>query len=194
VDANKRRYREELYPGKTRIARINHYQCRSFSNWMRKPERGEAGALADDPANAWRFSQQGCLRQFVTQIALDRNECLDTSMLRHAEPIKRYLNLLRSAGGLEGKTQDDIATLRTQRAPSEIETRRAPSQRDTRSLERPTGNEAIGLTRGAPGASSLLLRNLCDARPLSLLISGERNRAVADAKAASRSHDWPQAI
>jgi tetratricopeptide (TPR) repeat protein len=194
VDANKRRYREELYPGKTRIARINHYQCRSFTNWMRKPERGEAGAFADDPANAWRFSQEGCLRQFVSQIALDRNECLDTSMLRHAEPIKRYLNLLRSAGGLEGKTQDDIATLRTQRAPSEIETRRAPSQRDTRSLERPTGNEAIGLTRGAPGASSLLLRNLCDARPLSLLISGERNRAVADAKAASRSHDWPQAI
>ena len=61
VDADKRRYREELYPGKTRIARINHYQCRSFTNWMRKPERGEAGAFADDPANAWRFHPGGML-------------------------------------------------------------------------------------------------------------------------------------
>ena len=48
MDANKRRYREELYPGKTRIARINHYQCRSFTNWMRKPERGEAGTFAEN--------------------------------------------------------------------------------------------------------------------------------------------------
>ena len=74
VDADKRRYREELYPGKTRVARINHYQCRSFTNWMRKPERGEAGTFADDPANAWRFSEDGCLRQFVSQIALNKNE------------------------------------------------------------------------------------------------------------------------
>src|SRR5690606_29832238 len=47
VDANKRPYRPELYPGRTRVARINHYQCRSFTNWMRKPERGEAGTSAD---------------------------------------------------------------------------------------------------------------------------------------------------
>jgi hypothetical protein len=32
VDANKQPYRKDLYPGKTRVARINHYQCRSFTN------------------------------------------------------------------------------------------------------------------------------------------------------------------
>ena len=34
VDANKNAYREALYPGKTRRAHINHYQCRSFTHWM----------------------------------------------------------------------------------------------------------------------------------------------------------------
>ena len=46
VDANKQPYRDALYPDKTRVARINHYQCRSFTNWMRKPERGEVGTFA----------------------------------------------------------------------------------------------------------------------------------------------------
>ena len=96
VDANKQPYRKDLYPGKTRVARINHYQCRSFTNWMQKPERGEAGTTALDPENAWRFSEEGCLRQFVSQIALDKNEYPDTSMLRHVEPIKRYLSQLRT--------------------------------------------------------------------------------------------------
>jgi hypothetical protein len=96
VDANKRPYREELYPGKTQIAHINHYQCRSFTNWMRKPERGEAGTFPEDSPNAWRFTQQGCLRQFVSQIALNRNEHVDTSMWRHVEPVKQYLTRLRN--------------------------------------------------------------------------------------------------
>jgi hypothetical protein len=96
VDANKRPYREELYPGKTRIARINHYQCRSFTDWMRKLKRGEAGTFAIDRDNVWRFSQEGRLRQFVGQIALNKNEYIDRSMLRHVEPVKRYLNHLRS--------------------------------------------------------------------------------------------------
>ena len=49
--------------------------------------------------------------------------------------------------------------------------------------------------RGAAGATPLLARNLYGARTLfSSLVSGPLNRAVADAKAASRSHDWPQAI
>jgi hypothetical protein len=63
---------------------------------MQKPERGEAGTTALDPENAWRFSEEGCLRQFVSQIALDKNEYPDTSMLRHVEPIKRYLSQLRT--------------------------------------------------------------------------------------------------
>ena len=97
VDANKRPYTEALYPGKTRLARINHYQCRSFTHWMRKPTRGEVGALPDDPNNAWRFSEEGCLRQFVTQFATNKNEHVDTSMLRYAEPVRRYLSQLPSA-------------------------------------------------------------------------------------------------
>ena len=98
VDANKRPYREDLYPGKTRVARVNHYQCRSFANWMRKPERGDAGAFPEDPANAWRFTPEGCLRQFVTQIALDKNEHEDISMLRHVAPVKRYLASVSGRG------------------------------------------------------------------------------------------------
>ena len=97
VDANKRPYTEALYPGKTRLARINHYQCRSFTHWMRKPARGEVGALPDDPNNAWRFSEEGCLRQFVTQFATNKNEHVDTSMLRYAEPVRRYLSQLPRA-------------------------------------------------------------------------------------------------
>jgi glycosyl transferase family 92 len=107
VDANKRPYREELYPGKTRIARINHYQCRSFTDWMRKLERGEAGTFAVHPVNTWRFSQEGRLRQFVSQIALNKNEHIDRSMLRHAEPVKRYLSRLRNTSEIEQRPRDD---------------------------------------------------------------------------------------
>src|SRR5262249_35168011 len=96
VDANKRPYREELYAGKTRVAHINHYQCRSFKNWMRKPARGEVGTFAENEANAWRFSEEGCLRQFVTQIALNKNEYVDTSMQRYAESVRSYLSRLRN--------------------------------------------------------------------------------------------------
>lgn len=90
VDANKR-HTDELYPGKTAVARINHYQCRSFMNWMQKADRGEVGAFAEDPDNAWRFDREGCLRKFVTSIAVDKNEFVDTAMLRHVEPVKTYL-------------------------------------------------------------------------------------------------------
>jgi len=98
VDANKRPYRQELYPGKTRIAHINHYQCRSFTNWMKKPERGEAGTVVEDKVNAWRFSKEGCLRQFVCQIARDKNEYVDTSMLRYGDRVKTYLEKSKDEG------------------------------------------------------------------------------------------------
>jgi len=101
VDANKRVYREAVYPGKTRVAHINHYQCRSFANWMRKPERGEVGTFAEDKANAWRFSPEGCLRQFVCQIALDKNEYVDTSMLQYVDRVTSYLTSRRTKGGVD---------------------------------------------------------------------------------------------
>jgi hypothetical protein len=62
---------------------------------MRKPERGEAGTIAEDRTNAWRFTREGCLRQFVSQIAVDKNEHVDTSMLRHVDRVKSYLERLR---------------------------------------------------------------------------------------------------
>jgi hypothetical protein len=68
---------------------------------MRKPERGEAGTFAEDEANAWRFSPEGCLRQFVCQIALDKNEYVDTSMLRYVDRVASYLTSLRAKGGVD---------------------------------------------------------------------------------------------
>jgi hypothetical protein len=98
VDANKRLYREPIYPGKTDIAHINHYQCRSFKNWMSKPYRGEAGTSSQDRTNKWRFTEEGCLRQFVTEIAKDKNEYVDTGMLPWSQRIRDYL------ASLEGQT------------------------------------------------------------------------------------------
>ena len=99
VDANKISFRDDLYPGKTRRAHINHYQCRSFTQWMRKARRGEVGVFASDPENEWRFSEEGCLRQFVTVIARDKNEFVDISAARYVGAIKAYLRDLREAGG-----------------------------------------------------------------------------------------------
>jgi hypothetical protein len=59
------------------------------------------GTFAEDPLNAWRFSQQACLRQFVSQIALNKNEHVDTSMWRRVEPVKRYLSRLRNESDLK---------------------------------------------------------------------------------------------
>jgi hypothetical protein len=63
---------------------------------MRKLERGEVGAFAVQRENAWRFSKEGRLRQFVSQIALNKNEHVDKSMLRHIEGVKNYLACLRN--------------------------------------------------------------------------------------------------
>ena len=183
VDANKRRYREELYPGKTHIARVNHYQCRSFENWMRKPERGEAGAFAEDPANAWRFTHEGCLRQFVREIALDRNEYPDSSMSRHVEPVKRYLSDLRSTRGTEGdawhdQTRTSLAELRANSVAGETN---APNVRTgaVRALDL-NGQSGSTLRRVAHHGLLLWRRRL--------------TRAMADAKAASRANDWGEAV
>jgi len=209
VDANKQPYGEELYPGKTRIARINHYQCRSFTNWMQKPERGESGTFAQDPANAWRFSQEGCLRQFVSQIALDKNEHIDTSMSRHVEPVKRYLSRLRSES--EGRPRDAEgprldAKLKTQNATSKtIKTRLVQREsamgsvgHSTRSaiIRSPRARAIQLLTQGlryAPRLYSWLLTGQFS-RATAIHFNRRRRNAIAHAKAASQAHDWPQAI
>lgn len=203
VDANKRLYTEALYPGKTRVARINHYQCRSFTNWMRKPERGEVGTVAEDPANAWRFSEEGCLRQFVSQIALNKNEYVDTSMLRHVEPVKRYLRQLAIAGEAE-QASSGVIGLEPASA-SKTESHLQPGME----LQGPDGSFRIRLERRLRLrllSIQLLLRDLRHApRFLRLLLAGElgqvtamvsyrrQRNAYAYATAASKANDWPEA-
>ena len=72
-------------PGDVDVACVNHYQCRSFTRWMSKVDRGEA---ADDPVgmfpeNDWRGTKEGCLRQFVTVVASKHNEVEDRGMLKY---------------------------------------------------------------------------------------------------------------
>ena len=74
-----------VIPGTEDIACVNHYQCRSFTRWMSRVDRGEA---ADDPVglfpeNAWRYSKEGRLRQFVTIVASKHNEVEDRGMLKY---------------------------------------------------------------------------------------------------------------
>jgi hypothetical protein len=90
VDANGRRYEEALYPGKTDVAHVNHYLCRSFHNWMHRIERGEAAFDSASPPreaeHLWRFDRELCLRRFI-EISKDHNELCDEHMLRFAGRI-----------------------------------------------------------------------------------------------------------
>lgn len=68
VDANGRFYTDNIYPGKTDVAHINHYQCRSFTRWMDRVTRG-VPCIDDikdvDPEQKWRTDKELCLRKFV---------------------------------------------------------------------------------------------------------------------------------
>ena len=93
VDANQRTFAPELYPGKTDVAHVNHYMCRSFLRWMGRERRGD---VIDDGGPLprgirWKTSEASCLRQFVTAVAKDKNEFVDEHMLRFEAPIRAYL-------------------------------------------------------------------------------------------------------
>ena len=89
ADANGRPYSDDLYPGKTDAAHINHYQCRSFLSWMGRLQRGDVSFNRSNvPAeHAWRFDPHLCLRKFVETVAWDRNELVDDYMMRYERPI-----------------------------------------------------------------------------------------------------------
>jgi hypothetical protein len=94
-DANHNRFSKELYPGKTDVAHINHYICRSFEHWMGRVTRGE---VAFSPTTypkkaAWRYEEEACLRMFVKQSATF-NEIVDEYMLKYCDHIRRYLSTL----------------------------------------------------------------------------------------------------
>ena len=97
VDANNQPYSDELYPGKTMRAHVNHYQCRSFKRWMRRVSRGD---VSFDPENSpasekWRLTEEACLRQFVTTIALNKNEMTDGYMLKFSDWLKEKISLVK---------------------------------------------------------------------------------------------------
>jgi hypothetical protein len=93
VDANGRPFSDALYPGKSEVACVNHYACRSFEHWMGRPKRG---SVIDDvmhlyPENRWKSEPEGCLQHFVEFIAKEANEYVDEFMLRFKKPIEDYL-------------------------------------------------------------------------------------------------------
>lgn len=101
VDGNGRPYSPELYPGRSDRAHINHYQCRSFRRWMKRVERGCVTISSPETAPAehrWRIEQEDCLRKFVETVALDKNEFVDTYMLRYRDDLTNAV-AAASAGG-----------------------------------------------------------------------------------------------
>jgi hypothetical protein len=94
VDANKRPYLPNLYRGKTDVAHINHYMCRSFEHWMNRIERGEAAFSKKNypktKDHLWRFDRELCKAKFF-EISKETNEVVDEFMLKYSEPIEAFL-------------------------------------------------------------------------------------------------------
>lgn len=89
VDANNREYNNLLYKGKTDLAHINHYQCRSFKRWMQRVKRGcvYADSLEVLPdMDLWRLNEEQCLKQFVAMTS-DKNEMIDLYMQKYTAAI-----------------------------------------------------------------------------------------------------------
>jgi hypothetical protein len=187
VDANKNAYREPLYPGKTRRAHINHYQCRSFTHWMGKVERGEVGAFPEDPESAWRFSHEGCLRQFVMQIASNKNECIDTSALRYAEPIKAYLAALRN----EGDVDEHGGRVALEKFPLSAPSAQRPADAESKTASSPhfVPSSIVTVVRQQLTRFRHRLRSAISLRPS----SRSRRDAVIVAREASKQCDWTRA-
>lgn len=97
VDVNKRIFQEKKYPGRTDIANINHYMCRSFKNWMNRVNRGDSLFITKDypDIHKWRFSEEECLKEFVGNIALYCNEYVDDYMLKYKEEIESRIMAYR---------------------------------------------------------------------------------------------------
>lgn len=90
VDANKKNFTKELYDGITAVAHVNHYQCRSFMNWMNRAKRGDVNFNANNcpDQHRWRLTEESCLRQFVTTVALNKNEYIDEYMIKFKSSLE----------------------------------------------------------------------------------------------------------
>jgi hypothetical protein len=97
LDASNRKYETGIYEGISNVAHINHYQCRSFKRWMRRPTRGEVSIDLMQPvpgSETWRMTDEACLKQFVTIMAFDKNEMIDTYMQKYtAEILYRLMKM-----------------------------------------------------------------------------------------------------
>jgi hypothetical protein len=94
VDPNGRPFQNGLlYPGLTERACVNHYQCRSFKNWMDRVDRGDVNFKTKDSPDEqqWRLTREACLKQFVQTVALNKNEYVDKHMLKFGD----FLNIYR---------------------------------------------------------------------------------------------------
>jgi len=94
VDVNKNPFVDTTYPGKDEVAHINHYLCRSFTRWMKRVERGcfsgDEGKIPLD--KNWKTNRDECLRYFVREIAMNRNEHVDDHLARYRQSILDYLH------------------------------------------------------------------------------------------------------
>jgi pantothenate kinase-related protein Tda10 len=97
VDSNKKIFEEKLYPGKSDIAHINHYICRSFKNWMNRVKRGDVNFSSQHftEMHQWRLSEEMCLKQFVQKIALNYNEYIDEYMLKYREILQQSIKSIK---------------------------------------------------------------------------------------------------
>lgn len=101
VDGNGQKLGNVLYTGIDKVAHINHYQCRSFMNWMSRVDRGDThlqGADRSHPDESWRTDKDECLRKFVATVALNKNEYPDKYMLKYTYQIMREIITLRRQG------------------------------------------------------------------------------------------------
>ena len=103
-DANHCLYSSKEYPGKTDVAHINHYYCRSFSNWMARVSRGQV-AYPGPPfreEDKWKHDHEACLRQFVI-VSKDFNEYVDAYLTCYAQKIKAFLEAAKQVPSAAGR-------------------------------------------------------------------------------------------
>jgi hypothetical protein len=66
-------------------------------------DRFDLGCAADDPVgmfpeNDWRWSREGCLRQFVTVVAVKHNEIEDATMLKYSLVLEGEIDRIGRSG------------------------------------------------------------------------------------------------
>lgn len=109
VDANGRPYSDDIYPGKTDVAHVNHYMCRSFLRWMDRPRRGDVGydertGMSMGDENRWKLSRAGCLRAYLSRVLIDKHRRVDLEMLPFRELVQDYLRAMGLARRLRGRS------------------------------------------------------------------------------------------